>query len=313
VINMAYTYNISKETDFAKARVEDINASYKDLTEVCHNIRMRPADIAVEILEDAKAKKRPIKYRSHNTRMAHRKELQGQKGRWPVKSAGIVLKCLQSAIANAKEKGLSEELVVVHASANKKRSYMRYSSKGRRNISKLETARVEIVLKEKTEGKKKRLEQEKKAVEEKKRADAAKKAEEAKKAAEKPKEAPEAGGKEKEIKPAPEKPAAAPKPADKPKEEVKMMSREDMEKRTTPTETDITVKTKVPDSGNKAQIEVDKKTTPKKAPAAPKEEKKAEAPKPEPKKEEKPPEKKAEPKTENPKPEKKDEGKDEVA
>jgi len=224
---MAYTYKIGNEADFAKARVEDINASYKDLTEVCHNIRRRPADMAVQILEDAKAKKRPIKYRSHNTRMAHRKELQGQKGRWPVKSVAIVLKCLQSAIANAREKGLSEDLIVVHASANKKYSYMRYSSKGRRNTSKLETARVEIVLKEKVEGKKKRLEEEKKAAEEKKKADAAKKADEAKKAAE-AKAAPKAEAKEKEVKPAPEKPAAAPKaeakkeaPKPEPKKEEK--------------------------------------------------------------------------------------------
>ena len=61
---MSYTYNIGNEADFAKARIEDVNASYKDLTEVCHNIRRRPAEMAVQILEDAKAKKRPIKYRS---------------------------------------------------------------------------------------------------------------------------------------------------------------------------------------------------------------------------------------------------------
>ncbi len=194
---MSYSYKIENESDFAKARVEDVNASPKDLTEVCYNIRRKPAEAAIQLLEEAKAKKRPIRYRAHNTRMAHRKELRGQKGRWPVKCVGIVLKCLESAVANAKEKGLSEERVVIHASATKKHSYMRYSSKGRRNISKLETARVEIVLKEKEEGKKKRVEEEKKAAEkEKKGADGQKKAAEPKK---------------KEVKPAPEKPAAAPK------------------------------------------------------------------------------------------------------
>jgi large subunit ribosomal protein L22 len=159
---MTYSCKIENEADFAKARVEGVNASFKDLTEVCGNIRRRPADAAVALLEDAKAGKIPLKYRSHNTRMAHRKELMGQKGRWPLKAAGIVLKCLQSAIANAKEKGLSEELIVTHACANKKNTYMRYSSKGRRNISRMETARVELVLREKVEGKKKRIESEKK-------------------------------------------------------------------------------------------------------------------------------------------------------
>ena len=203
---MAYSFNIEDEADYAKARVEDTNASFKDLAEVCYNIRGRPADIAVDILEEAKAGKIPLRYRSHNTRMAHRKELQGQKGRWPIKCAGIVLKCLQSAIANAKEKGLSEELVVVHASANKKRSYMRYASKGRRNTSKFETARVEIVLREKVEGKKKRIAEQKKAAEEKKKAEAAKKAEEAK--APKPMEAKPVETKPGEIKAAPDKAAA---------------------------------------------------------------------------------------------------------
>ena|GEM_PF-982183 len=286
---MSYTYNIENEADFAKARIEDVNASYKDLTEVCHNIRRRPAEMAVEILEDAKAKKRPIKYRSHNTRMAHRKELQGQKGRWPVKSVGIVLKCLESAIANAKEKGLSEELIVVHASANKKFSHMRYSSKGRRNTSKLETARVEIVLKEKVEGKKKRVEEEAKAAEEKKKADAAKKAEEAKKAAE-AKAAPKAEAKE--IKPAPEKAAAAKpveKPVEKPKEVPKAETPKPVEKVETP---------------KPAEKPVEKpKEVPKPAatPEPKKEEAKAAPVKEEPKKEEKPPEKKAEPPKEEPK------------
>ena len=289
---MSYTYNIGNEADFAKARIEDVNASYKDLTEVCYNIRRRPADMAVEILEDAKAKKRPIRYRSHNTRMAHRKELQGQKGRWPVKSVAIVLKCLESAIANAKEKGLSEDLIVVHASANKKYSHMRYSSKGRRNTSKLETARVEIVLKEKVEGKKKRIEEEAKAAEDKKKADAAKKAEEAKKAAE-AKAAPKVEAKE--IKPAPEKAAVA-APAPKP------IAKEAPEKEAP--------KAEAPKPVNEAPAAKPAETKPVAAAPAPKPAEKpkevpkveAKAPvKEEPKKEEKPPEKKAEPPKEEPK------------
>ncbi|MFP3950151.1 MAG: 50S ribosomal protein L22 [Candidatus Micrarchaeia archaeon] len=280
---MSYSYKIENESDFAKARVEDVNASPKDLAEVCYNIRRKPAEAALQLLEEAKARKRPILYRAHNTRMAHRKELQGQKGRWPVKCVGIVLKCLESAVANAKEKGLSEELVVVHASANKKHSYMRYSSKGRRNISRLETARVEIVLKEKEEGKKKRLEEEKKKEEEeakKKAAEEKKKKEEQKKAAEK-----------KEIKPAPEKPAAAQK-----KEEPSPKTKE--EKAATPEE----------EKAMQETVKAEKNSEPK-----------TENPELREKKEEKTevekeaaPEKKEEPKTETRKPEKKDRGKEGV-
>ncbi len=156
---MGYSCEVENEADFAKARVEGVNASYKDLAAVCYNIRRRGAENAVAFLEKASVGKQAIKYPSWNTKMGHRRELGGQKGKWPAKEAGIVLDCLKSAIANAKEKGLSEELIVMHACANKKAINMRYASKGRRNVSKLETARVEIVLREKFEAKRARVDE----------------------------------------------------------------------------------------------------------------------------------------------------------
>jgi large subunit ribosomal protein L22 len=246
---MSYSCKIENEADFAKARVEGVNASYKDLAEVCGNIRRKPAEAAVALLEDASAGKIPLRYRSHNTRMAHRKELMGQKGRWPLKAAGIVLKCLQSAIANAKEKGLSEELVVVHACANKKDTYMRYSSKGRRNISKMQTSRVEVVLREKEEGKKKRMEEAKK-----------KKADEAKK-------------------PKKEEGAKTEKKTDK----LEMTSPEEFRKRASPKMINRTTVTPLPDSEKvEGATEIKTKTTSEKEAARkPAEKKKTQNPKPE--------------------------------
>ncbi len=138
-----------KEGDFARSRVEGVDASVKDLVEVCGNIRRKPVGAALRILEEAADGSMPILYRSNNKRLGHRRELGGRKGRYPKKSAKIVLKALKSAIANAQAKGLSEELIVMHAAANKKMEHGRLSSKGRRNYSGLITARVEIVLKEK--------------------------------------------------------------------------------------------------------------------------------------------------------------------
>lgn len=146
-----YSYIIEKgkEGDFARARVEGVDASIKDLVEVCGNIRYKPVDKAIKLLEAAADGSMPILYRSNNKRLGHRRELGGRKGRYPKKSVKIVLGALKSAIANAQQKGLSEELIVTHACANKLATYMRYASKGRRNISAMETARIEIVLKEK--------------------------------------------------------------------------------------------------------------------------------------------------------------------
>lgn len=150
-----YSYIIEKgkEADFACSRVEGVDASVKDLIEVCGNIRRKPVDVALRILEEAADGSMPILYSSNNKRLGHRRELGGRKGRYPKKSARIVLKALKSAIANAHSKGLSEELIVMHAAANKKREYGRLSSKGRRNYSGLTTARVEIILKEKESAK----------------------------------------------------------------------------------------------------------------------------------------------------------------
>jgi len=121
----------------------------KDLVEVCGNIRYKPVGDALKLLEAAAEGLVPILYRGNNRHLGHRRELGGRKGRYPKKSVKIVLKALKSAIANAQSKGLSEELIVMHACANKKAEFGRLSSKGRRNYSGLITARIEIVLKEK--------------------------------------------------------------------------------------------------------------------------------------------------------------------
>lgn len=155
-----YSYIIEKgkEGDFARARVEGADASVKDLVEVCGSIRRRPVDEAIRFLEEAASGRRPVLFRSNSKKLGHRRELGGRKGRYPRKSARIVLDALRSALANAQQKGLSEELIVLHACANKKGRYMRYSSKGRRNVSALTTARIEIILREKEGAKKPRKE-----------------------------------------------------------------------------------------------------------------------------------------------------------
>ncbi|GEM_PF-409999 len=201
-----YSYDIpkGKEADFAFARAENVNASFKDLAEVCGNIRSRNANWAVDLLEKAEKGEIPLRFRGHNKRMAHRRELGGRKGRWPKKCSRIVLKVLKSALANAQAKGLSEELVVEHACANKKNSYPRLAAKGRRSAQRFETARVEIVLKEKEGAKRPAI---------KPRAEVKKP--EVKASAEKPKEAakPEVKAPAPEVKKAPEAPKAE-KPAE---------------------------------------------------------------------------------------------------
>ncbi len=134
----------------AKARVEGVDASFKDLVEVCGNIRRRKAADALSFLEKAADGKVAVLFRSSNKHLGHRKELGGKKGRYPKKAARIVLKVLKNAMNNAAQKGLVEEnLFVAHACANKKFNYPRLQPKGRRVRHDYATARVEIILVEK--------------------------------------------------------------------------------------------------------------------------------------------------------------------
>jgi len=145
-----YSYQIKENYEnYAAARVEGVDASYKDLAEVCGRIRELPAERAVFLLEKFETGELPVLYKSHNTKLGHRRELGGKKGRYPKKAAGIVLKVLRSAFANAQSKGLVEPYILVHASANKKNIFPRMASKGRRNRSNYETSRIEIILREK--------------------------------------------------------------------------------------------------------------------------------------------------------------------
>lgn len=146
---MAYAYKPAKteQARSAKARVDDVNASFKDLCNVCQNIRGRRSDAALEFLTEAADGKRPIRYFRHNKRRGHVGELGGKKGGWPVKSCRIVRDVLANAIANAEAKGLSTTKVA-HVQANKMNAYPRMSAKGRRVRQDLETAFVEVVLEE---------------------------------------------------------------------------------------------------------------------------------------------------------------------
>ena len=141
-----YSIEFSPE-ECASARLEGVNASYKDLSEVCGRIKGKEAAWALEFLEKASKGEIAVLYKKHNPRMGHRRELGGKKGRYPKKAAMIVLKALKSAVYNGMTKGLGEKYKIIAASANKKDSYPRVASKGGWMRSDYETARVEIVVK----------------------------------------------------------------------------------------------------------------------------------------------------------------------
>lgn len=127
---MRYSYNLDKQ-DIVLAQKQEINASFKALVEMCRAIRYRKVNDAIALIDKVAAMERPIAFKRYSKHVGARSELHGRKGRYPVKAANEIRKVIINAIANAKNKGLdSEDLFVVHSSANKTRIEQRYPPRG---------------------------------------------------------------------------------------------------------------------------------------------------------------------------------------
>ncbi len=154
-----YSFNRNSE-GIIFASLSGVNASFKDLSNVCSAIRYKSYAEAVDILTRTSEGISPIEFKRHNKGMGHRHELGGKKGRWPIKCAGFVMKVVNNAAANARNKDYEPELMyVVHAAANKTETWGRMPPKGVRavpgnhtmgylssRVSNLEHARIEIGL-----------------------------------------------------------------------------------------------------------------------------------------------------------------------
>ena len=145
-----YSHEFTEEekTSLAFAREESVDASYKDLTQVCARIAGKSVTWAIEFLAKASKGDIPVLFKKFNKNLGHRHELGGQKGRYPKKAAHAIFKTLKSAAANARVKGLDEnDLKVTHASANLKTVFPRMQAKGRRFRANYSVSRIEIILK----------------------------------------------------------------------------------------------------------------------------------------------------------------------
>ena len=144
-----YSLTLPEGVVVGKARLEGVDASFKELAAVCDNIKGMKVEEALEFLEKVQKMLVPVRFRRWNKKMGHRKGLKGKygpKGRFPVKAARIVAKVLKSAYSNSLSLGLEGDLFVVHAAANKKDNFPRLQPKGRRIRHDYETARVEIMV-----------------------------------------------------------------------------------------------------------------------------------------------------------------------
>ena len=179
----------------AKAYGDSLQISTKAAVVIAKFLRGKDANWAVTYLDDVIALKKAIPFTRFTDGVGHRRGKMAS-GRFPMKAAQAIQALIKSAIANAANLGLDEELVIVHINANKAASRFH---QGRQRRRMMKQTHVEVVVKEKEQKEKK-----------------AKPA--PKKEAPKPKATPKTTEKKAEEKP-------APKPAEK-KPEAKPVAKE---------------------------------------------------------------------------------------
>ena len=105
----------------AKAMLKNRPASLKYATEICREIKGQPVEKAEKLLQEIIDAKRYLPLKKYRKKVPHRKgnALSGQKaGKYPVNTCKAFLELISYAKANAENKGLDpEKLVVKHVFA----------------------------------------------------------------------------------------------------------------------------------------------------------------------------------------------------
>jgi large subunit ribosomal protein L22 len=146
---MELRYSIPVDEGAVKAMGRDMNVSFKDMIIVAETIRgMRLAE-AIRLLEDVKAKKKPIQYRRFQAGIGHRKGNQPKIAKYPVKAASYALEVLENLQGNAEFKGLDPENVsIIHSQAQHGVSRPRRKPKGRYKVRETEFVHLQVVGRE---------------------------------------------------------------------------------------------------------------------------------------------------------------------
>ena len=133
----------------AKAIGRERDISPKASVEVCREIRNMMVEDAIALLEQVKDLKTPVRYKRYNKQVGHRKGKKFGAGRYPKKTAGVILDVLRQAQHNAEYKGLdSENMRIVHISSNRgmTREGFRPRAHGSSSPFNHETVNIEVIL-----------------------------------------------------------------------------------------------------------------------------------------------------------------------
>jgi len=148
-----YSYKVRDESKIAKAVAFDIPVSIKVMREVVAAIRGLKVGEARKLLEDVINLKQPIPFKRYKGKLSHKRGLADKYkwpiGRYPVKAAKYLIKLLDHVVANAENKGLNKDnLIILHIAAHKGITLKRYMPRafGRATPWFRRTCHVEIVV-----------------------------------------------------------------------------------------------------------------------------------------------------------------------
>jgi len=139
------TEETQPEAHEAFARIENAPISTKASVEICSFVRNRELSKAKKLLQQVLTKKIAVPYKRYNRDVGH-KPGNIAAGRYPEKATKEILKLLNLVQANAENKGLDgENLVITEIVANKGYQQAHY---GRKRSRAFKRTHVEVFVKE---------------------------------------------------------------------------------------------------------------------------------------------------------------------
>jgi len=122
---MAISMENYDSKNMTKAVGLNLPFSFKVAYEVAKFLKGKKVTRAIRELNEVKEQKTAIPYKRYNRDTPHRRGDMAA-GRYPVKAAEYVLPLLKSLESNAKDKGLTGELTIIHSAAQKPSIRRRY-------------------------------------------------------------------------------------------------------------------------------------------------------------------------------------------
>jgi large subunit ribosomal protein L22 len=119
---MGISYSVDTDPDTtAKALLRERAISPKHAKEIAREIKGQTAADAVEYLEAVIAGEQSVPFRSHNSGVGHRDDIEGwDAGRYPEKASEAFLDLIENAVGNADDQGfIGDEMEIMHVAAHK--------------------------------------------------------------------------------------------------------------------------------------------------------------------------------------------------